>query len=274
MSSYLRRAPRRAAVRSRSSAGRATSEPSQSGGGRRRRCCAVTAARRSARHPAAPGRKGRFHAPYLRDDLLGRGVMVETLETATTWSNLQRLYAAVRDALGEHAPLVACHISHLYPSGASLYFTFLAPPGCRRSDRPVAAREDRRLRGDRRRRRHDHPSPRDRSRPPRVPGRGGQRGRRRGAEGRQAGARPGRDHEPRQAGVTRSRLRRSSSSPAPAAASAERSRCGTPPPARGSRCSHAASGGLEETLASVRGAGADGLAVCADVTESEAVAGR
>ncbi len=78
---------------------------------------------------ASPGRawaKGRFHAPYLRDDLLSRGVMVETLETATTWSNLGRLYAAVRSALGEHAPFVACHVSHLYASGASLYFTFLA----------------------------------------------------------------------------------------------------------------------------------------------------
>ena len=29
-------------------------------------------------------------------------------------------------ALGEHAPFVACHVSHLYATGASLYFTFLA----------------------------------------------------------------------------------------------------------------------------------------------------
>ena len=115
-----------AADRSRSSAGRATRRRSQSG------AAATTAVLR--RHGGAPlgsspGRawaKGRFHAPYFRDELLGRGVMVETLETATTWSNLQHLYAAVREALGRHAPLVACHISHLYPSGSSLYFTFLA----------------------------------------------------------------------------------------------------------------------------------------------------
>ncbi len=76
-----------------------------------------------------PGRawaRGRFHAPYLRDDLLARGVLVDTLETAAPWSGLERLYRSVRDALGEHAPLVACHVSHLYPTGASLYFTFLA----------------------------------------------------------------------------------------------------------------------------------------------------
>ena len=82
-----------------------------------------------------PGRswlRGRFAAPYLRDDMLSRGVLVETLETATTWSNLHDLYGAVRGALADALaargtpPLVMCHVSHLYPSGASLYFTYLA----------------------------------------------------------------------------------------------------------------------------------------------------
>nr|MBA3304433.1 FAD-binding oxidoreductase [Thermoleophilaceae bacterium] len=82
-----------------------------------------------------PGRswlRGRFAAPYLRDDLLDRGVMVETLETAGSWSNLAGLYAAVRrtlvDTLSARGtpPLVMCHVSHLYQSGASLYFTYLA----------------------------------------------------------------------------------------------------------------------------------------------------
>jgi alkyldihydroxyacetonephosphate synthase len=54
---------------------------------------------------------------------MDRGVLVETLETATTWGNLERLYDAVRGALdGVH---VGCHVSHLYPTGASLYFTLL-----------------------------------------------------------------------------------------------------------------------------------------------------
>src|SRR5690606_14003798 len=37
----------------------------------------------------APGRaweRGRFHGPYLRDELLDHGYLVETLETAHTWS--------------------------------------------------------------------------------------------------------------------------------------------------------------------------------------------
>ena len=73
-----------------------------------------------------------YAGPYLRDELLGMGVFVETLETATTWSRLQELYTAVGDALrgalearGTQA-LVMCHVSHLYRSGASLYFSFFA----------------------------------------------------------------------------------------------------------------------------------------------------
>ena len=74
---------------------------------------------------------GRFHGPYLRDAMLDIGVLVETLETATFWSNLPRLYAAVGSALttaltpeGEQGgPIVLCHISHVYETGASLYFT-------------------------------------------------------------------------------------------------------------------------------------------------------
>jgi alkyldihydroxyacetonephosphate synthase len=67
--------------------------------------------------------RSRFAGPHLRDDLLDRGVMVETLETATPWSNLGALYRAVRAALA--GLLVGCHVSHLYPTGASLYFTVL-----------------------------------------------------------------------------------------------------------------------------------------------------
>jgi alkyldihydroxyacetonephosphate synthase len=83
----------------------------------------------------SPGRawlKGRFAAPYLRDELLTHGVMVETLETATQWSNLERLHervcGAIAEGLSEQGTpgLVMCHVSHLYESGASLYFTFIA----------------------------------------------------------------------------------------------------------------------------------------------------
>jgi alkyldihydroxyacetonephosphate synthase len=73
--------------------------------------------------PGGAGAAGRFAGPHLRDDLLDRGAVVETVETATTWSNLEAVYRAVQAALrGFH---VGCHVSHVYPTGASLYFTVL-----------------------------------------------------------------------------------------------------------------------------------------------------
>ena len=91
-----------------------------------------------------PGRAwaaGRFDAPYLRDALLDVGVLVETLETATFWSNLDHLYTDVKSALetslaagSPAAPIVLCHISHVYETGCSLYFTVAA----KEADDPLA----------------------------------------------------------------------------------------------------------------------------------------
>lgn len=79
---------------------------------------------------AASWRSGRFRAPRLRDELLQLGLVVETLETATTWRDLERVHAAVgealRGALDGATPVVACHVSHLYAAGASLYFSVIA----------------------------------------------------------------------------------------------------------------------------------------------------
>ncbi|HEY5186741.1 MAG TPA: FAD-binding oxidoreductase [Actinomycetes bacterium] len=82
--------------------------------------------------PGTAWERGRFAGPYLRDSLLDVGVLVETLETATFWSQLLSLYERVRTAVvralaGQGAPsLVLGHISHVYPTGASLYFTVVA----------------------------------------------------------------------------------------------------------------------------------------------------
>ncbi|MGH3356571.1 MAG: FAD-binding oxidoreductase [Nocardioidaceae bacterium] len=84
--------------------------------------------------PGVSWAQSRFDAPYMRDSMLDLGVLVETLETATFWSNLATLYDAVRaaleSALGPEPPaIVLCHISHVYDSGASLYFTVGAKQG-------------------------------------------------------------------------------------------------------------------------------------------------
>jgi alkyldihydroxyacetonephosphate synthase len=74
---------------------------------------------------------GRYDHPYLRDIMMGWGVMVDTLETATTWDNIMNLYRngkrAIRDALADYdsKAIVTCHLSHSYPTGSSLYFIFM-----------------------------------------------------------------------------------------------------------------------------------------------------
>ena len=75
---------------------------------------------------------GRFDGPYLRDSLLDVGVLVETFETVTFWSRLHEVYAAVKQAVEQAMSeqgtpaLVLCHVSHVYETGASLYFTVAA----------------------------------------------------------------------------------------------------------------------------------------------------
>lgn len=75
--------------------------------------------------------RGRFRAPYLRDELWARGYAVDTVETATTWSNVDRLLQAIEHALtgalsveGEHVHAFT-HLSHVYHQGSSIYTTFL-----------------------------------------------------------------------------------------------------------------------------------------------------
>jgi alkyldihydroxyacetonephosphate synthase len=83
---------------------------------------------------------GRYQAPYLRDALLHAGALVETLETAGFWSALPDLYARVAEAVRASLtaqgtpPVVLCHISHVYATGASLYFTV----ACAQAQDPVA----------------------------------------------------------------------------------------------------------------------------------------
>jgi alkyldihydroxyacetonephosphate synthase len=90
--------------------------------------------------PGETWRQGRYRAPYLRDPLLDEGALVETLETAAFWSVIPALKAKVTEALvgvlsaQGTPPLVLCHVSHVYETGASLYFTIVSA----QTDDPVA----------------------------------------------------------------------------------------------------------------------------------------
>jgi len=72
--------------------------------------------------------KSRFRTPYLRNTLWEMGYAVDTLETASDWTTLPRLLQAIEEALtkANGQPVhVFSHLSHLYPSGSSLYTTYI-----------------------------------------------------------------------------------------------------------------------------------------------------
>lgn len=77
--------------------------------------------------PAKAWEKGRFTDPYLRDTLQDFGIMIDTLECAVNWSDLNKVYKEVR-AYCKSRPQTICmsHMSHIYPQGANLYFIFVA----------------------------------------------------------------------------------------------------------------------------------------------------
>jgi alkyldihydroxyacetonephosphate synthase len=76
-----------------------------------------------------PGQRwfaNRYKVSYQQSRVFAAGAFVDTMEVATTWEHLEGLYPAVRSAIAERA-FVMAHLSHAYPEGCSIYFTFIAP---------------------------------------------------------------------------------------------------------------------------------------------------
>jgi alkyldihydroxyacetonephosphate synthase len=72
-------------------------------------------------------------APYVREQLVLLGLVVETFETAITWDRFDAFVAqvtedttaSVRRVCGEGR--VTCRLTHVYTDGAAPYFTVMAP---------------------------------------------------------------------------------------------------------------------------------------------------
>ena len=70
--------------------------------------------------------------PYLRDELVRYGVIIETFETATTWSNFPSFHQAIENAANEAIKkycgkgFITCRFTHLYPDGPAPYYTIFA----------------------------------------------------------------------------------------------------------------------------------------------------
>jgi alkyldihydroxyacetonephosphate synthase len=84
--------------------------------------------------PAQRWMQHRYSVSYRQAPVFRSGAFSDTMEVAATWSRLPGLYDGVRRALGEHA-FVMAHLSHAYPDGCSIYFTFAGSAkddaGCR-----------------------------------------------------------------------------------------------------------------------------------------------
>ncbi|MBX3183292.1 MAG: FAD-binding oxidoreductase [Polyangiaceae bacterium] len=73
--------------------------------------------------PARHWLEHRYSVSYRQAPVFRLGAFSDTMEVAAPWSKLKPLYDAVRAALGRHV-LVMAHLSHAYPDGCSIYFTF------------------------------------------------------------------------------------------------------------------------------------------------------
>jgi alkyldihydroxyacetonephosphate synthase len=70
----------------------------------------------------------RYSSAYMRDPLMDLGIMTDTIETAVTWENLLKVWSATHEYVKLRPKIIfMIHISHVYESGANLYFTFLSP---------------------------------------------------------------------------------------------------------------------------------------------------
>jgi len=75
----------------------------------------------------------KYDFPYIRDYVMDRNIVADVSETSTTWSGLEELHQAMNQAFEKCSAqlgvpiFLACHISHTYHSGASLYFTWASP---------------------------------------------------------------------------------------------------------------------------------------------------
>ena len=90
---------------------------------------------KEATHEGAAGawRNAFLNAPYLRDTVVGMGMVSDTFETAITWDRFpefhRQLMEAARDAVARVCGkgTVTCRFTHVYPDGPAPYYTVLAP---------------------------------------------------------------------------------------------------------------------------------------------------
>jgi alkyldihydroxyacetonephosphate synthase len=85
----------------------------------------------STKIPAKKWFEDRYSRPALGNLLWKKGFIPDTLETATTWDKLYPLHSSVREEFNKTMAewdakgIIMSHLSHMYESGACIYFTYV-----------------------------------------------------------------------------------------------------------------------------------------------------
>lgn len=103
---------------------RAHDEPVDECVGRARRTCLACGGRDEGEAPGRRWLERRHSVSYRQPGAYAKGLWVDTMEVAAPWARFQALYEGVRGALAEGG-FVMAHMSHAYPDGCSIYFTFV-----------------------------------------------------------------------------------------------------------------------------------------------------
>ena len=75
--------------------------------------------------------ESRYGLPYMRDDMLERGIVVDTMETVLPWDKLEVMKQELKsrleasEAYGKEKGVLLAHLSHIYASASSIYFTVI-----------------------------------------------------------------------------------------------------------------------------------------------------
>ncbi len=74
-----------------------------------------------------------FDGPYMQSTLLSLGVLVDTFETAVSWTGFRQLHEGLQSELTKvlkevcGTGRISCRVTHAYPDGLAPYYTFAGP---------------------------------------------------------------------------------------------------------------------------------------------------
>ncbi len=76
-------------------------------------------------YPVKKWEHGRYSDPYMKEDMMDYGIIIDTLETGLSWDQIPKVHSQVREFV-KSRPNTICmtHASHFYPQGTNLYFIY------------------------------------------------------------------------------------------------------------------------------------------------------